>query len=142
LYDVNAIDSEGTHALDWWFPSPDGKLLAYGVSASGDEKSTLRVRDVATGKDRPDAITRTRHCAVAWLADGKGFYYTRYPAPDAVPAGEDEYHRGVFFHALGADPDKDAKVFGDGRDLKDWPSLDISPDGRWLTIEVEQGWAK
>jgi prolyl oligopeptidase len=37
---------------------------------------------------------------------------------------------------------KDAKIFGEGRDLKDWPSVTLSPDGRWLAIEVSQGWAK
>ena len=41
-----------------------------------------------------------------------------------------------------ATPTQDPKIFGDGRDLKDWPSVALSPDGRWLAIEVSQGWAK
>ena len=49
--------ADGTRALDWWFPSDDGALVAYGVSADGSEESTLRVRDVATGQDLPDEIT-------------------------------------------------------------------------------------
>jgi prolyl oligopeptidase len=142
LVDVNALAADGTLALDWWTPSEDGKLVAYGTSPNGDENSTLRVREVATGKDLPDAITRARHSAVAWQPDGKGFYYTRYPAPDAVPKGEAEYHRAVFHHRLGQDPERDPQLFGQGRDLKDWPNLTLSPDGRWLAIEVEQGWAK
>jgi prolyl oligopeptidase len=142
LVDVNALKADGTLSLDWWAPSEDGKLVAYGVSANGDENSTLKVRDVKSATDLPDEITRARHCSVAWQPDAKGFYYTRYPAKGAVPAGEDEYHRSVFHHRLGADPDKDPKLFGEGRDLKDWPNLGISPDGRWLAIEVSQGWAK
>jgi prolyl oligopeptidase len=59
-----------------------------------------------------------------------------------VPAGEEKYHRAVFFHALGADPERDEKIFGDGRDLKDWPGVALSPDGRWLAIVVDQGWSK
>ena len=51
--------------------------------ANGSEQSTLHVRDVATGKDLPDTIERTRACSLAWLPDGKGFYYTRYPPPAA-----------------------------------------------------------
>ena len=52
------------------------------------------------------------------------------------------YHRGVFFHRLGDDPAKDRKLFGDGRDRTDWPGVDLSPDGRWLVITVNQGWSK
>src|SRR4051795_5487871 len=142
LVDVNALKADGTLSLDWWVPSEDGKLVAYGVSANGDENSTLKVRDVKTGADLPGEITRARHCSLAWQPDAKGFYYTRYPAKGAVPAGEDEYHRSVFHHRLGADPDQDPKLFGEGRDLKDWPNLGLSPDGCWLAIEVSQGWAK
>ena len=57
------ISADGTRALDWWFPSDDGALVAYGVSDDGSEESVLRVRDVATGRDRGDEITRTRACS-------------------------------------------------------------------------------
>jgi hypothetical protein len=33
-------------------------------------------------------------------------------------------------------------VFGDGLPLSSWPDVQISPDGRWLGIEVSQGWSK
>jgi prolyl oligopeptidase len=142
LVDVNAERADGTRALDWWFPSDDGGLVAYGVSDDGSEESVLRVRDVETGKDLADQIPRTRAGSVAWTPDGRGFYYTRYPAPGEVPADEIKYHRGVYHHRLGDDPAKDRKLFGDGRDKTDWPSVDLSPDGRWLAITVSQGWSK
>jgi prolyl oligopeptidase len=142
LVDVNQLSVDGTRALDWWFPSEDGRYVAYGVSSNGDEESVLRVREVATGDDLPDSITRTRGCSVAWLPDSKGFYYTRYPLAGSVPPGEEKYHRSVHFHQLGTDPALDPKIFGDGRDLKDRPSIQLSPDGRWLAIEVAQGWAR
>lgn len=142
LLDVNALASDGTTALDWYYPSDDGRLLAYGLSVGGSEQSTLRVRDVATGRDLPDVIERTRAASLAWLPDASGFYYTRYPAPGSVPAGEENYHRRVFFHKLGDDPAKDREVFGSGRPKEDWPTIDLSPDGRWLAITQQQGWAK
>jgi prolyl oligopeptidase len=142
LVDVNALAADGTRALDWWNPSEDGARVAYGVSADGSEESVLRVRDVATDKDLPDEIPRTRACSLAWTPDGHGFFYTRYPEPGSVPAGEEKYHRAVFFHRLGGDPAKDRKVFGDGRDLKDWPGVALSPNGRALVVTVEQGWSK
>ena len=118
------------------------RCVAYGVSDDGSEESVLRVRDVATGKDRADEIPRTRSCSLAWTPDGRGFYYTRYPAPGEVPAAEEKYHRAVFHHRLGDDPAKDRKLFGDGRDMTDWPGVELSPDGRWLAITVSQGWSK
>jgi prolyl oligopeptidase len=142
LVDVNQDRADGTRALDWWFPSDDGALVAYGVSDDGSEESVLRVRDVATGKDRADEIPRARSCSLAWTPDGRGFYYTRYPAPGEVPAAEVKYHRAVFHHRLGDDPAKDRKLFGDGRDMTDWPGVELSPDGRWLAITVSQGWSK
>jgi len=142
LVDVNALAADGTRALDWWYPSDDGALVAYGLSADGSEESVLRVREVATGRDLPDEIAGTRACSLAWFPDGKGFYYTRYPDPGSVPAGEEKYHRGVFRHKLGGDTAADEKLFGAGRDLKDWPGVSLSPSGRWLAIEVSQGWSK
>ncbi len=143
LVDVNGMTTDGTSALDWWFPSEDGRLVAYGVSTDGSEESVMRVRDVGTGRDLPDTIPRTRACSVAWLPDGSGFYYTRYPAAGAVPSGEETYHRRVFLHRLGtASSDGDRLVFGAGRDMKDWPSVALSPDGRFLAIEISQGWSR
>ena len=137
LLDVNQLAADGTVALDWWYPSRDGKLLAYGLSRHGNEQSTLHVRDVATGKDLPEKIDRTRACSLTWLPDGSGFYYTRYP----MLRGEN-YNRRVFFHQLGDDPAKDAEIFGEDRAKEDWPNVTLSPDGRWLVVTVSQGWAQ
>ncbi|HEY0708225.1 MAG TPA: prolyl oligopeptidase family serine peptidase [Polyangia bacterium] len=142
LVDVNRLAADGTKALDWWWPSEDGRRVAYGVSSNGDENSVLHVVDVASGRDLADVIPRTRAASVAWQPDGKGFYYTRYPDPGSVPAGEESYHRHVYLHRLGSDPAADRKIFGAGRDLKDWPSVALSPNGRHLVVEVSQGWTK
>lgn len=142
LLDPNPMSSDGTTSLDWWFPSWDGKLVAYGLSQSGNEESTLHVRDVATGKDLPDQITRTRYASVAWLPDGKGFFYARYPAKGTVPDGDEKYHRKIYFHQLGSDVEKDTLIFGEGRDKTDSPGVLISPNGRWLAIRVHQSWSR
>lgn len=142
LLDVNALAADGTQALDWWYPSEDGRWLAYGISAGGSEVSTLRVSDVDTGQDRPDVIPWTRACSLAWLPSGRGFYYTRYPAPGSLPAGQEQYQRRVFFHRLGTDPTQDRMIFGEGLGTSAWASVMLSPDGRWLGIEVADGAAK
>jgi prolyl oligopeptidase len=142
LVDVNALAADGTVALDWWTPSEDGKYVAYGTSPSGSEMSTLHVIEVATGNLLPDSIERTRAASIAWKLDNSGFYYTRYPKKGEVADGQEVYNRHVFYHALGTDSSKDPLVFGEGRDPEDWPEVDLSNDGRWLLITVEQGWTK
>src|SRR5258708_1668532 len=101
LIDVNALAPDGTISLDWWFPSDDGKYVAYGTSANGSELSTLHVVETATGALLPEKIERTRAASVAWLPDNSGFYYTRYPRAGDVPPGQEMYNRRVFFHKIG-----------------------------------------
>ena len=142
LVDANQMSSDGTVALDWWFPSETGKYVAYGTSASGSEESTLHIVESATGKMLPDAIERTRFASVAWKNDDSGFYYTRHPKKGDVPPGEEVYHVKAFYHALGSDPSADPLIFGEGRNAQDIPSVSLSEDDRWLLITVFEGWAK
>jgi prolyl oligopeptidase len=142
LVDVNQMAADGTVALDWWYPSDDGKLVAYGTSASGSEISTLRVIKTATGELLPDVIERTRAASLAWKLDNSGFYYTRYPGKGEVPEGQEVYNRHIFYHALGSDPARDPLIFGAGLGPEDWPNLNLSNDGRWLLISVSHGWTK
>jgi len=140
LINPNAIDADGLVALDWWYASPDGSFLAYGLSHGGDEESTLHVLEVRSGADLSDMIAHARAASLAWLSDSSGFYYTRYPAAGEVPPGEELYHRSVYLHRLGADPAADERVFGEDRAPEDWPSVLLSPDGRYLLVTVNRGW--
>lgn len=142
LLDPNQLSEDGTVALDWWYPSSDGARVAYGLSTSGDERSTLRVLDVASGRDEPEAIPDTRFCSVAWTPAGDAFYYTRLPARGSVPDGEEDYHQRVRYHRLGTDPATDPVLFGEGRAPEDRFEVDLSPDGRWLLVTAFEGWIK
>jgi prolyl oligopeptidase len=142
LVDANQLAADGTVALDWFQASENGKYVAYGTSASGSEMSTLHIIETNTGEILPDTIERTRAASIAWTHDNFGFYYTRYPKKGDVPDGEEAYHRHVFYHALGTAPDTDQPIFGEGRDLEDWPSVNLDNDGRLLLITVSQGWTK
>jgi prolyl oligopeptidase len=149
LIDVNSLAPDGTIALDWWYPSEDGKYVAFGTSPNGSELSTLQVIESATGKLLEEKIERTRAASVAWLPDSSGFYYTRYPKPGDVPAGEEMYNRRVFFHQLSSTGNaggaQDPLVFpANGVELtqQQWPNVSISNDGQWLLVDVSDGWTK
>ena len=142
LVDANQLAADGTVALDWFQPSDNGKYVAYGTSQSGSEMSTLHVIETKTGTILDDTIERTRAASIAWLHDNSGFYYTRYPTPGDVLPEQEMYNRHVFFHLLGSPVVTDDPIFGEGRDPEDWPSVQLSNDGRWLLIHVSEGWTK
>ena len=142
LLDPHSLTGDATASLDWYAPSLDGRLVAFGTSSGGDERSTLGVLDVATGARLADTIPFTRASSVAWAPDGRAFAYTRYPDPAAVGDDESNYHRTVWWHALGDDPGHDELVWADLPDKTAWPSVELSRDGRWLVIEVALGWTR
>ena len=142
VLDPNDLSVNGTIALDWWYPSPDGSRVIYGLSSSGTERSTLYIRNVTDNTDLPEQIPDTRFASVAWTSDSAGFYYTRLPAVGTVPAGEEDYNQRVRFHQIGTDPTADPIIFGEWRTPEEHFAVALSPDGRWLLITASTGWTK
>ena len=142
LIDPADASGEVTSAIDWYQPSPDGSLVAFGTSVGGDERSTLRILDLATGALLADALPHTRAASVAWLPDGAELAYTRYPDPEAVGDDEAGYHRTVWWHRIGDTPAADTPCFTDLPDKEAWPEVTISDDGRWLLVHIERGWSQ
>ena len=140
LIDPNALDRDGLVTIDWYYPSPDRRYVAYGLSRGGDEMSTLHVLETATGSDLPDRIPHTRRSTVAWVPGG--FYYTVHPAPGSVPPGDENYYRRVRYHRLGDDPARDRLVFGEERPKEDIVNVSASADGRWILFGAFKGWTK
>ena len=143
LVDPAALDPRGTTTLDGWFPSPDGTLLAYFLSAGGTERPQLRVMDVAAmeSKEIDGPIDGVGSRAMAWLPDGSGFYYQRRPSPEQVAAGILRVHRLVYLHLIGTPSSQDVLVSGpeQGLPASRWYAPVISPDGRWLCLGADQG---
>ncbi|MHC5012483.1 MAG: prolyl oligopeptidase family protein, partial [Planctomycetota bacterium] len=137
LIDPNAWSEDGTEGMVDWVPSPDGSLVVYTRDSRGSEASTLYVRDVASGEDLPEVITRTKFTSVAWAPDGSGFVYCRLPDPDDVPAGEEQYHRRAYWHRLGTLVADDVRVSPGGRPLIEWPWVQTSSDRRHLLFGRE-----
>ncbi|MEM8946947.1 MAG: prolyl oligopeptidase family serine peptidase [Planctomycetota bacterium] len=112
LIDPNAWTEDGTAALGTTRVSEDGKYLAYARKEAGSDWSTLYVMEIATGKDLSDKLEWTRWANIVWNADGRGFYYTRYP----VPAEGQQFQSSVtdpmiMFHKLGTLQDDDTLVY-------------------------------
>jgi len=136
VVDPHALAADHAASIDWFSPSPDGRLVAYGVSEGGSEHGTLRIVEVDTGDHLPDAIPHIRHASAAWLPDGSAFAYSRLPDPATVPDGDEGYWETVWWHRVGDDPEKDEQLLGDGLAKTALPATAISPDGRWLVFHV------
>ena len=129
IVDPNLINAQGTTAIDWFEPSPDGKMLAVSMSENGSEDGTLHLFEVASGLQVGPPIPRVQYPtgggSLAWRADAKGFWYTRYPGTDR-PAAERHFFQQIYFHRLGDDPSNDSYVLG-----KDFPKVaEIKLDSR------------
>ena len=143
IVDPNRLDKSGRTTIDFYVPSRDGKLVAVSLSVGGTESGTVHVFDVSTGRELPDRIPRvnggTAGGSVAWDADGKGFFYTRYPRGTERPPADLDFYQQVYFHALGTPTGSDTYVLG-----REFPriaetELDASPDGKYVLALVKNG---
>jgi len=108
-------------SIDWMEPSPDGSKVAVSISELGSEKGDLHIFD-RDGKEIdvviPNVNRGTGGGDAAWTPDGKGIYYTRYPAKGEKPDGEADFWMQAWFHQLGTPIEKDHYELG-----KDFPKI-------------------
>jgi prolyl oligopeptidase len=122
LVDPNTLNAEGTTAIDWFVPSPNGKLVAVSLSQGGSESGDLYFFDVETGKQAFERIPRVQNGtgggAVAWTPDSKAVYYTRYPGASDRPPQDRDFYMQLWRHELGTPVAKDTYEIG-----KDFPKI-------------------
>lgn len=112
--DPNTLSDDGTVALTGVFQSPDGKLTAYTISRSGSDWTEIYVMDTATGRLLDDHIEWAKFTDAQWSADGKGFYYSAYPRPEAGKefSNANEGHN-IYYHSIGTSQAEDRLVYAD-----------------------------
>lgn len=143
ILDVNKMDTAGTTSMDWYRPTLDGRLMAVSLSEKGSEKGTVRVFEVATGRELGDTVPRvngpTAGGDVAWTHDNAGFFYTRYPRQGERPEEDLSFYQQVYFHKLGTTTSEDIYVIG-----KEFPriaeiELTESDDHKLFIANVSDG---
>jgi prolyl oligopeptidase len=139
LVDPNLLSEDGTVALSTLAVSEDGRLLAYGTSASGSDWEEFRVRDVAQGRDLSDHLKWIKFSGASWTNDGAGFFYSRYPAPvDKALTDVNRFQR-LYYHRLGTDQAQDVLVY-ERPDQPDWGmNAEVTDDGRYAVLHVWLG---
>ena len=127
ILDGNA-EAEGHpfFALGGLHISPDATRVAYAVDHTGDERFTLRVREIATGEDLPDAVENVAH-GVRFDRSGTRVFYTVWDdswRPYQVKA-----------HVLGTDPAEDVLLHEEA-DPGMWTGFEGVADRTQLLIGV------
>ncbi len=140
LLDPNTLSADGTVALSGMAVSDNGNLLAYGLSTSGSDWQTWKVRDIASGTDLDDEIHWVKFSGAAWTKDSQGFFYSRYDEPNEKAKLEQvNYYQKLYYHRLGTPQSADVLIY-ERPDQKDWGfSGGVTDDGRYLIISVWLG---
>lgn len=128
--------------------SPDDTKLLYGFAASGSEQTTLKVLDIASGKDLPDTIDRLEsdYAPPFWLPDGKSFVYSRRrKVPADAPPTEGYKFTQAFRHVIGRDLESPELIFANGTPGSpqmaemDFPAVIVSLGSKWAIGQVKHG---
>ncbi len=104
--------------------SPDGRLLAYSTDFTGDERFTMRVRDLVSGETAADEIPGTFYGS-AWSADGSTLFYV------TVDDAWRPYR--VWRHLIGTPAHDDVLVFEEP-DERFWVSVGLTRSEQFLVI--------
>ncbi|HSR99942.1 MAG TPA: hypothetical protein VLM79_22965, partial [Kofleriaceae bacterium] len=141
LLDPNQWSSDGSSSLKGWWPSSDGRYLAYNKSEHNADETTMSVIEVATGKPLKETLPGTKYGGASWTPDGRGFYYEYVPPVGGeVTIADRPGFAEVRYHALGSDPASDPVVREATHDAKTFIGGRVSRDGHWLFADVRHGW--
>jgi oligopeptidase B len=127
LLDGNAL-AEGHEffSLGTYDVSPDGRWLAYSTDFAGDERFTLRVKDLSTGEVLPDEVPDTFYGS-AWSADGSTLFYL------TVDEAWRPYR--VWRHTVGTPAADDVIVYEES-DERFWVGVGLTRSEKFILIDV------
>ncbi|KXN84219.1 Prolyl endopeptidase [Leucoagaricus sp. SymC.cos] len=145
FFDPNLLSNDGTVALTHFKFAKSGKLLAYGLSDSGSDESTLYVRPTDAPLNKrddtgrlSDEIKRVKFSTISWTPDSKGFFYQRFPDAKSVVANgiktSTDENAMIFYHYIGMDQSEDILVHKD-EDHPTWMfSVSTTEDEKYLIL--------
>ena len=126
LLDENKLaEGHDYFSLGTFDVSPDDRMLAYSTDVTGEERFTLRIKDLATGELLADEIANTFYGS-AWATDNATIFYQT--VDDAWRP-----HR-VWRHAVGAQGG-DELVYQED-DERFWVGVELTRSEKFLVIDI------
>ncbi|XP_051123800.1 uncharacterized protein LOC127246444 [Andrographis paniculata] len=138
LLDPNTLSEDGTVALSGHAVSKDAKYLAYGISSSGSDWVTIKVMRIDDKQTVPDTISWVKFSSISWTHDCKGFFYSRFPAPedgeklDAGTETQANLNHEIYYHFLGDDQSEDILCWRDPNNPKNTRAAEVTDDGKYV----------
>jgi prolyl oligopeptidase len=132
------------HAINWFAPAPDGRRVAYGVSAAGSESATLYVIDVASRRTLGSPIPRADFGGATWTEDAGRLYFVQLQALAAGASPLEKYRNSRVVWVTPGARALPRAVLGPGTPgvqiaPEEIPFLALSADGRYAFAFVING---
>jgi prolyl oligopeptidase len=136
--DPNTMTSDGTAAITVLGASNDKKYIGYSINQAGSDWQTIKVKEIATGKELTDELKWVKSSGAAWYKDG--FFYSRYeePANGTELSAKNDFHK-VWYHKLGTSQSSDKLIYEDKENPLRFHVASTTEDDRYLFIYVYQG---
>lgn len=135
LLDPNTFSADGTNRLGIFGISKDGKYIAYSISSGGSDWQQVKVMEIASRKLLPDDLKWIKASGIAWAGDG--FFYSRYPEPDANHAlSSKNVNHMVYFHKPGTPQSQDELIFEDKANPERFHDVGTTEDERFAFLIV------
>ena len=141
LLDPNTFSEDGTSSLASLHASRDGRWLAYLVSDGGSDWTSIRLLELASGREVDDVVTKAKFSEATWLPDDSSYVYLTFPTSGTGVGTEAEALTGgrLMRHRVGESQETDELVL----ELPDEPQVILEPrlthDGRWLVVQLFEG---
>ncbi|MFC4108848.1 S9 family peptidase [Micromonospora zhanjiangensis] len=127
LLDGNALaEGHDFFSLGAFDVSPDGRLLAYSTDFAGDERFTLRIKDLTSGELLADEIPDTFY-GTAWSADGSTLFY--------LTVDHAWRPHKVWRHAVGSPAGEDVVVHEES-DERFWVGVELTRSEKFILIDI------
>jgi prolyl oligopeptidase len=131
------------HAINYYEPSPDGRLVAIGISAGGNENADLTVVDVASGRTVAGPLPYARFAGPSFTPDGKlALTLSQVLKPGEARTGTFLNRRSVIWDMKGTPVDVvGAPVAAAAVKLRpdEAPYVGFERGSRWAALIVSEG---
>jgi prolyl oligopeptidase len=135
LLDPNKFSADGTSRLGIFDVSKDGRYTGYGISIGGSDWQEAHVMETATRKVLADDLKWIKASNIAWA--GNGFYYSRYPAPEAGhELSSKNVNHSVYYHHIGTPQSDDELVYEDKANAERFHTVETTEDERFAVLYV------
>lgn len=132
IVDPMPLSPDATTRVELVSVDRDGRFLVYGVRDGGQDEFSMRIRDLATGRDLEETFPAGLYSSIVPAHANDGFYYSLRSRQSGARIRKHVWRTAV------AD---DTLLFGEGYGPTAFVSVLQSDDGAWLVYTVQHGWA-